>query len=187
MSSVLVPSGGLSFAPRRVSRRARPALVFVNTVTIPAMERFVVQEKFVVGENRIVRVGENVMAWFWAKIESESPETVLRYHRVIKVAQDNVLRRELGGGMEECSLASIHYLLSRQAEKKRGPLLMKNRQNAFYARDASGELRVVRLYWAEILGGWTVHAGIVTNLFRYERRRDVGYRLFSPAPLPLAA
>jgi len=72
---------------------------------------------------------------------------------------DDEIRKEIGAGCEETTLAAIWALMERQLNGESGILLTNGYANIFYVYDQNGDLRVVHVHW---LGdGWSVLASSV--------------------------
>lgn len=151
----------------------RPMLLeAIGSCVIPAThERFIAAEKFVVNTSRKVRVkisyiGDNFRSWFLDKVEDPVAEETLRYARLLRSVQDAEIRAEIGQELEEVMLAQIYVLMERQPNGQKG-ILLTDWWNVFYARDALGLLRAVRVFWHD--DGWHVSAHSVEHPYGWDK------------------
>lgn len=145
-----------------------PLLERIGTVTIGATERFLAREKFVVDTSRKAKVkiawlGGNFKNQFLEKAEAPTPEMTLCYARLVHAALDSEIRKEIGTGCEEATLAAIWTLMERQPNGKTGVLLTNGYANIFYVRDTNGTFWAVHVHWFALGGGWRVSARSVSR------------------------
>jgi len=167
-----------------VSKPVPPLLEKVGQVTIAATtEKFVAREKFVVNvvntdreaKVKIAWLGNNFKDWFLGKTEAPATEVNLDYARLTRPMLDDEIRKEIGAGREETTLAAIWALMERQPNANSGALLANGYANIFYVRDVNGGFWAVSVYWDADVSGWDVHAFSVSNPSRW----GVGCQVFS--------
>ncbi len=141
---------------------ANRLLDFVGTVVVPAVERFVAADHFVVDTSgkrpvRIAFLGDNFKRHFLGKIEVGVAVANLRIHRLKVLSRDIPIITELGGeARAETALAHLFHLLSLQPNGGSGTLLTNGYANIFYVRDERKNLWAVYAFWSAADGGWNV-------------------------------
>lgn len=129
----------------------------IDTVTIPGTERFVAQEKFVVGKTpvKIARLDDRFKDWFSTKTEESVGVTTLCFSKLTRSELDGPIMAELGDA-KETMLVQVYTLMEREANGEEGVLLTDGWANIFYVRDIKGRVRAVYISWST--DGWGVHA-----------------------------
>ena len=155
----------LAFLDGRAEIKINTILQFLSEVAIPATQRFVAKDKFVVNTKRnapvkISYLGDNFTAWFLngeGKIEDPISEQTLRYHKLRQSSVDGSIIAELGGEAKaETTLSEMFSLMEKQKNGEDGCLLNNGYANIFYIKDQAFVLRTVYAYWND--GGWNVYA-----------------------------
>lgn len=144
-------------------------LTLVTTVRIAAGGRFVVAEKFRIGETdgvKIAWLGDNFKTNFLDKIEENVKAAELKIHRLEQDLLDAPIIAELGD-VAETTLADFWELLKKQGLGQKGGLLTNGYANIAYIRDTNDELWAVRADWGAGSGGWSVEACSVTDPIRW--------------------
>lgn len=141
-----------------------PLLEPLNTIKVPATEKFATRKKFVHDTRRkvpvkISYVGDNFSKWFLGKIEKPRPETHLRVMKLTRHLANGPILAELGNNAET-TLAEIYALMKRQSNRE-GGVSFAIYANIFYVRDVNGELRAVSVSWDGIR--WEVYASSVSS------------------------
>lgn len=140
-------------------------LTLVTTVRIAAGGRFVVAEKFRIGETdgvKIAWLGDNVKTNFLDKIEENVKAAELKIHRLEQDSLDAPIIAELGD-VAETTLADFWELLKKQGLGQKGGLLTNGYANIAYIRDTNDGLWAVRARWRADDGGWSVEARSVAD------------------------
>jgi hypothetical protein len=125
-------------------------------VDLPAIERFVAREKFVVdrnGELPISHLGDNFRANFLDVVEENVEAAKLTQRKLLKRSVDKPILSALDGE-EKARIALAHvfdYLKTAD----------RNLWFIFYVKDAKGVLWAVYAGWDD--GGWYVDADAVSN------------------------
>ncbi|MDD3531354.1 MAG: hypothetical protein PHV99_02070 [Candidatus Pacebacteria bacterium] len=149
----------------RVVETAKKILSLVTTVKVSAVDRFIVAEKFRIGETDGVKigwVGQNFKDIFLGKTEEDVPEATLRIHQLEQASLDAPITGELGD-TAKTFLANLWELLRRQGHGQEGKLLVNGYANIFYIRDANNGLWAVNASWHADNGYWDVEADSVTD------------------------
>jgi len=175
--SEIVDTRGKTFSVKKAT--ADKLLEFVGTVKVPATDKFIARNHFVVNSPASAKVkigllGDNFKLWFLNKVEESNGQTELCYHQLRKPSVDKSILQELGDSAET-TLSQIWELLNLQPRGENGVLLTDGYVNIFYVCDASGVLRAVYVYWHSGYGDWVVDAVFVEGPDGW---RD-GYRVFS--------
>ena len=126
-------------------------------------------------EVKIAWLGNNFKDWFLGKTEAPATEVNLDYARLTRPMLDDEIRKEIGAGREETTLAAIWALMERQPNANSGAFLANGYANIFYVRDVNGGFWAVSVYWDADVSGWDVHAFSVSNPSRW----GVGCQVFS--------
>jgi len=125
-------------------------------VDLPAIERFVARQKFVVdqsGELPISYLGDNFRANFLDVVEENVKAAALKQRKLLKRLVDKPILSALGGE-EKARVALAHvfdYLKTAD----------RNLWFIFYVKDAKGVLWAVSAYWRGV--GWSVGAFAVSD------------------------
>jgi hypothetical protein len=135
-------------------------------ITVPAVtEPFVVADHFQVniggnvakpwkkGEVKIVYVGDGFKTHHLAKLIGLRYGMTLSCHELTENANDTVMRKELGAGIETDE-ASVWDMLKKQPEGGKGVLRTDGYANIFYIIGVAGVRRAVFVRWSS--GGWDV-------------------------------
>ena len=168
----------LGRAEVKMLERVPSVLEIIGMIRIPAtIKQFVAREHFVVDTSRKARVkivwlGDDFDNWFLNKTEAPAAGAKLDYARLTRLMTDDEIRKEIGAGCEETTLAAIWALMERQLNGESGILLTNGYANIFYVRDTNGVLRAVGAFWLARAGGWYLSADSVSSPSRwYDGRR----------------
>lgn len=123
---------------------------------------------FKIGERSIVQIGRNFSQWFLSMDLKPSVEPLYSKDIDMYMTSEQILK-DLKPS--EMSLGDIVRVLD---DPQR--LINNSRLNAFFIRDASGELRIVDVYW--LMTGWCVCSRTIENT-----QRCIVGRVFSNKPL----
>lgn len=120
-------------------------------VEFPAVERFVVRDKFVVdreGELPLSYVGEDFASRFYGIIEEGIGAATLQLYRLVRSSIDGPLLSALGGeGEARIALAHLFAYLK---------IADRSKWHFFYVTDAEGMLWAVDSYWRD--DGWDIES-----------------------------
>ena len=144
-------------------------LKFLRPISLPAVAKFVVAEKFREGETvdgiKMAWVGKNFKANFLTKVEEAVPALEMREHELVTGSRDPAIITELGGeDRVETFLAHLWEEL-KSADQ--------NRYHVRYIRDVNRVLWAVNGYWYG--GGLRVEADPLDDPSDWR----VGYRFAS--------
>ncbi len=151
----------------------------VGEVTFPGATKFVAKDHFIVDTSETAKVkisglGSNFTRLCLDKVETNVAPSKVGYGKLLRRVKDAIIIAFLGGEIKsETSFAEIFHLMSLQGNREVGALLTNGWANIFYAKDSSGVLRSVYVYWDG--DGWYVNASLVANSDEW---RD-GDRVFS--------
>ena len=171
---VVTDPANLTAKPRLRSSTSKKVLADLlelegDPIRLPAVDRFVARDKFVVdrnGELPISYLGHNFKANFLGKTEEKVKKATLKRRKLLKSSLDAPILDALGGEKKaEVALAHAFEFL-KTADRDRWYI--------FYVRDANGNLWAVRAYWDD--RGWDVSAYSVSCPDGW----DDGYRVVSP-------
>ncbi len=126
-------------------------------------------------EANIGWTGGNFDQYFLGKVEENVKDAVLAVYRLEENALDAPIRKELGQGREEITLAHFFGLIKKQSKGQKGNLLVNGYANIAYLRDKNGTLWAVHCSWNSDRGCWRVEAYSVENPCRW----GAGRRVFS--------
>ena len=162
----------------------KPGLLkLVGTIEIPAIDKFIARDKFVVdtsdeAEVKIAWLGNNFKEWFLDKKEEQLAASKLCYHKLLESEVDAPIIEKLGGkDSVKITLAQLFALMKKQGrgEGEEGVLLTCGRANiAYIPPDINGVLCAVNVNWGS--GGWLVNAYSIGPPYR----RHAGFQVFSP-------
>ncbi len=146
-------------------------LHYFTSVSLPAIERFVVGEHFLREHNPEVRLwlGTKFKTVFAGKIEEDIPATEIGIHgvllgrndplgRTIERALDFPILTELGVTQAKITLAHLYYLLKLQSSGQKGALSVAGTTNTFYIPDAEGIIWPVFVSWHRLTMTWMISA-----------------------------
>ena len=120
-------------------------------VAVPAVARFAVRDKFVVGrdgELPIRYIGEDFAAKFGTIVEQGVEAGSLQQHRLVEASIDAPIVEALGG--ERAADTPLAHLFAFLKSANR------SRWYFFYVADPAGTLWAVDTYWRD--GGWDMEA-----------------------------
>lgn len=151
-------------------KRVGQILKYVRNISVGAVTKFVVTEKFVVNTNlkakvRIWHLGDNFKKVMLGKIEHNIARTTLAVHTLLAASLDVSIMAELGD-RAEISLAHFWAMIEAQGQGQTGPLLVNGYANIAYVRGNDGDFWTVFAYW--LAGsGWDVGADSVDSPLRW--------------------
>lgn len=138
-----------------------PVFRFIDTVEIPATDRFEV-DRIKIGEVDGVKVGYVngfFTSCFGGLVEEAQAALTLRRNELTRTASCSAINEALGTGVEEATMSQVWALMKRQGKgQKKGSLHVDGKANLFRVRDAKGVLRLVHVRWDADYGDWDVVA-----------------------------
>lgn len=137
----------------RIAEESKKLLKFVRNVSFPAIDEFVVAEKFREGETvdgiMVASLGGNFKANFLKKVEKSVPMLVMREHELVTGSRDPAIITELGGEEQVESFLAHFWEFLKTANRELWHVCYIRDVNgvlwAVLARRFSGGLRVVAL------------------------------------------
>lgn len=132
-------------------------LKWVATVTVPAVQRFVVKDCLKAAN--IGWTGDNFNRLLKGKVEKDVPKANLVIHRLERASLDVPILAELGD-KAEVKLSYLIDLLKKQKDGKDGVLLTNGYANISYVCDTKGNLWAVNTRWDPEYCFWSIEVDI---------------------------
>lgn len=138
----------------------------VTTIPVPAIERFVVRDNFVVDTSDRARVkighlSNNFKKCFLCNEEWLSEATELKVWELPESWKDKLIIDSLGGNAE-ITLGQLFSVLAKQPGGEKGHLLVDGWANSAYIRSGGNILQSVSARWIKDYSGWEMDVDSVS-------------------------